>query len=282
MNQRTSPNAGAIADVRVGFDRLEAWHKFVESNGWAYDPAYIARLVDTVRANGLASAYFGYSAPSDVQIDGTNYRETIVARGCSARVRAMLEEVLVASRGDGHARILMLEAITPFALAVRGRFPYAIGSEYLPTDRDKAKMFPIPHCDITNADFPSGAFDVIVSNDVLEHVPDLEAAMRESRRLLRPGGACLATFPFASGTYETSVRAKLVNGEIEHLHPPEYHGNPVDPEGGSLVFAIPGWDILDLCRRSGFKSAQFLFVSSANSAITGSDCAGVHILKAVA
>jgi ubiquinone/menaquinone biosynthesis C-methylase UbiE len=44
-------------------------------------------------------------------------------------------------------------------------------------------------------DFPDGYFDVVVSNQVLEHVPDLEAVLDEIDRVLKPGGASLHLFP---------------------------------------------------------------------------------------
>lgn len=40
-----------------------------------------------------------------------------------------------------------------------------------------------------------GSFDFVISNSVLEHVPDLESVLREVARLLRPGGAFLFTVP---------------------------------------------------------------------------------------
>lgn len=42
--------------------------------------------------------------------------------------------------------------------------------------------------DVTALDYPDESFDVVVSNTVLEHVRDLPAAFRETRRVLRPGG----------------------------------------------------------------------------------------------
>ena len=30
-----------------------------------------------------------------------------------------------------------------------------------------------------------------------------------------------------------------------------YHGDPVNPQRGSLVYQIPGWDLLNLARRAG-------------------------------
>lgn len=43
--------------------------------------------------------------------------------------------------------------------------------------------------------FPDGAFDIVSSLDVFEHIQDDEAAIGECRRLLKPGGILLATVP---------------------------------------------------------------------------------------
>jgi SAM-dependent methyltransferase len=46
-------------------------------------------------------------------------------------------------------------------------------------------------CDATALPFPDDAFDLVVGHAVLHHLPDLAAAFREFRRVLRPGGALL-------------------------------------------------------------------------------------------
>lgn len=43
--------------------------------------------------------------------------------------------------------------------------------------------------------FPDAAFDRVVAAEVLEHVPDDEAAMAEVARVLRPGGTLAVTVP---------------------------------------------------------------------------------------
>lgn len=43
--------------------------------------------------------------------------------------------------------------------------------------------------------FPDAHFDVLVSNQVLEHVPNLHETLAEMRRVLRPGGQVLSIFP---------------------------------------------------------------------------------------
>jgi hypothetical protein len=89
--------------------------------------------------------------------------------------------------------------------------------------------------DITALSFPENHFDLIVSSEVLEHVPNLDKAFRETARVLRPGGAHLFTVPPRAKTIQ---RAEIVDGQIRHNVPPEYHLDPLNPQG-ILAF----WDI---------------------------------------
>jgi len=83
--------------------------------------------------------------------------------------------------------------------------------------------------DITNLTLADESVDFIISSDVLEHVPDANAAFRESFRVLRPGGAHIFTVPYQR---ETVQRARIVDGQITHIvTPPEYHSDPLDPRG---------------------------------------------------
>jgi SAM-dependent methyltransferase len=83
--------------------------------------------------------------------------------------------------------------------------------------------------DITRLTLPDASLDLIISSDVLEHVPDVEAAFRESFRVLRPGGAHVFTVPPEPATVR---RAVIEDGSTRHLvTPPEYHSDPLDPHG---------------------------------------------------
>jgi hypothetical protein len=60
---------------------------------------------------------------------------------------------------------------------------------------------------------------------------------------------------------DTIARAVLDNGKVRFLMEPEYHGNPIGPQG-SLVFSIPGLDILNEARTSGSSAVEMVAMSS--------------------
>jgi hypothetical protein len=91
--------------------------------------------------------------------------------------------------------------------------------------------------------FGDAEFDLVVTQDVFEHILDPAAALSEIARTLKPGGAHLFTVPWYYWK-KTLVRAISENGSIKHLEEPDYHGNPIDPNG-SLVVTEWGWDLCD-------------------------------------
>ena len=51
-------------------------------------------------------------------------------------------------------------------------------------------------CDITNLPIDDNTFDGCILSEVLEHVPDPGAVLREAHRILKPGAAALICTPF--------------------------------------------------------------------------------------
>lgn len=49
--------------------------------------------------------------------------------------------------------------------------------------------------DSSRIPFAKGSFDFVLSNQVMEHVQDLETVMGEIQRVLKPGGSVLSLFP---------------------------------------------------------------------------------------
>jgi SAM-dependent methyltransferase len=105
--------------------------------------------------------------------------------------------------------------------------------------------------DLEAQTFPDERFDLVVTQDVFEHLFNPGAAIREIARTLRPGGAHICTVPIVRGSEPSRRRARLVDRRIQHLLEPQYHGNPVSAEG-SLVCIDWGYDIATfLARESG-------------------------------
>ncbi|WP_082532176.1 MULTISPECIES: class I SAM-dependent methyltransferase [unclassified Phenylobacterium] len=91
--------------------------------------------------------------------------------------------------------------------------------------------------------FDDESFDLVVTQDVMEHVFSPDLALREIARTLKPGGLHVCTVPIVNKEKPSVRRAgRRADGEIEHLLEPVYHGNPMDPNG-SLVTIDWGYDI---------------------------------------
>jgi hypothetical protein len=103
--------------------------------------------------------------------------------------------------------------------------------------------------DLSRQTFPDESFDLVVTQDVMEHVLDPDGAFREIARTLKPGGAHVFTTPIYPDLAESERRARTTDGEIEYLAEAEYHGNPIDP-AGALVTVHWGQDIASIIFRS--------------------------------
>jgi SAM-dependent methyltransferase len=82
--------------------------------------------------------------------------------------------------------------------------------------------------------FGDGTFDLVVTQDVFEHVMNPGPAFSEIARVLKPGGAHVFTVPYFFWK-KTLVRAVASPDGIKYLEPPDYHGNPIDDKGSLVV-----------------------------------------------
>jgi SAM-dependent methyltransferase len=245
-------------EVEARFTGLPSWRQWLAQNPWLVDPAYVAAMIADIRQNGLLDPLQGDASPLEIVIDESNLRESILFRGINSRCRAVLK---ILADWPTTSVIYASESLTPFANLLRQHFPNFSGSEYLPTASELGKFADARHEDVQALSFATESIDVYISCDVMEHIPSVSAALREAARVLRPGGVLIATFPFRAMEQDTLTKAVLENGEPRFLMEPEYHGNPLDPQG-SLVFSIPGWDILDTARASGLAAAEMVAMSS--------------------
>lgn len=116
------------------------------------------------------------------------------------------------------------------------------------------------HQDLEHQSFADGSIDLHVSQDVLEHVFDPAAVFAEVARTLKPGGMHIFTTPLVRKDQPSRRRARLLDdGEVEHLLPAEFHGNPISGEG-SLVTVDWGFDIVEFIQlASGLPTRMVVF-----------------------
>ena len=185
-----------------------------------------------------------------------NWRERLECPLCRMNNRQRLIATLVKQELSGKPRqnIYFMEQVTPIYNWATTTFNehHLTGSEYLGHEYEGgATIKGIRHEDVENLSFPDSHLDMIVSNDVFEHVPHPAKAFAECARVLKSGGVMLATIPFHRDSEASVTRARLTGGKVEHMLPPAFHGNPVSADG-SLVFTDYGWDLLDIMKESGF------------------------------
>jgi SAM-dependent methyltransferase len=115
--------------------------------------------------------------------------------------------------------------------------------------------------------FADASFDLVITQDVMEHVLDPARAFAEIARTLRPGGAHVFTLPWFYWR-PTRIRARArPDGSVEHLVPAEYHGGPIG--GGSLVVTDWGRDLLGFVDACAATSTEVFLLDEASLGITG-------------
>jgi SAM-dependent methyltransferase len=171
--------------------------------------------------------------------------------------------------GDG---IYITEQSTPLYQEFRKRHASLVGSEYIvdSTPRGQVNSVGIRCEDLTDLQFEDACFEHVLSFEVFEHIPDYMAALRECARVLKPGGKVFCSVPF-HGDEKHTVRARIAaDGSVEHLLPPEYHGDPVNP-AGALCYRYFGLELLQELRAAGFADACFWIYWSADLGYLGED-----------
>ncbi|WP_445148506.1 methyltransferase domain-containing protein [Baekduia sp. Peel2402] len=182
-----------------------------------------------------------------------NFRERLHCPRCHLNSRQRLVTQLV--KAMGQPPYYVYELVTTFYQWAATTLPQVTGSEYLGHDVPGGSVINgLRHEDALELSFADDSFGTIVSCDVFEHVADIDRALQECARVLRPGGTLILSVPFDPDS-QTVQRVELRDGEPVHLLEPVYHGNPLDQEKGSLTFYDHGWDLVDRMRSAGFSRA---------------------------
>lgn len=200
-----------------------------------------------------------------------NLRESGLCAGCGAwtRIRQLAAVLLHVAAQLGappltsvrelgtrtELQIYNTEAQGPLHDALSGA-PGYVCSEYFGGDVPPGMRQPdgTRHEDLQRLSFDDRSFDVVLSSDVLEHVPDPYRAQGEVLRVLRPGGHHVFTVPYRDGAALDEVRARMgPEGGVVHHAEPEFHDDPLREDRVALVFTVFGLEMVPALARLGFE-----------------------------
>jgi GT2 family glycosyltransferase/glycosyltransferase involved in cell wall biosynthesis len=196
-------------------------------------------------------------------------RESFVCRNCFAlgRTEALARVMLARLAPDGEGslaerarrrpqrRVHEFGFVGGVADTLRGQ-PWFSTSEFFDdVERGASGPHGVRCEDLTRLTYEDESFDLVVSQDVMEHVPDPAAAFAETARVLRPGGSHVFTIPQNRDLAQSVVRARLDPYGVEYLLPPEYHGDPVRSQG-ALVFTDFGTDLVAILTEAGLTLVE--------------------------
>lgn len=165
---------------------------------------------------------------------GANLRSMALARAIlrAAAFPGRLDE-FVAGRGRGLSLLEVNEAgnLTQFLSRIPGH-----------------TLAKYPEVDLRRLPFGDGSFDLVVHSDTLEHVDGSLEALRECRRVLRPGGACAFTVP---------IVVSRLSRSREGL-PHSFHNSAAERDAALRVRTEYGADAWTEVIRAGFSACTIV------------------------
>ena len=138
--------------------------------------------------------------------------------------------------------------------SVLRRFPGYVCSEYF-DEVPAGEMGPsgIRCEDLQALSFADETFDLVITQDVLEHVREPYRALGEIRRVLKPGGYHLFTVPLNMSRMDTIPLVDVSSKEDRFPAPAVYHRDSIRLEG-TLVYNDFGMDLLTTIDSQGMET----------------------------
>lgn len=190
-----------------------------------YEKSLIDKLPDTV-----ASAYCGVGNP--FSLGKINQGERILDIGCGAGVDTILAAIIVGSKGS----VVGVDIVPEMIVRAESNLQM-VGLDNINFQKVSGQNLP----------FSDDTFDVVISNGVINLMPDKEAAMSEIIWVLKPAGRLMVADQIAARSVQTDIKARLANW--------------FQCEGG----AIPGKDFLAILEKVGFQKVELSGETGFNS-----------------
>lgn len=173
---------------------------------------------------------------------GDNHRESPICLGCGSvpRQRALVRGVRARFPSLREVRIHESSPSLCTYLYFAGQSSRYQASYFWPGLASRV-VGDFVNVDLGAQPFADSGLDLVVTLDVLEHLPEPTVALREIERTLRPGGLHVFTVPRVAHC-ETRPRACLAANGLLHLQSPQYHCDPISRRG-TLVITDWGNDL---------------------------------------
>lgn len=213
-------------------------------------------------------------ALAGLSVRHANLRETCLCRRCGAsnrqrQIAYVCASILAHHRGRkirSFSDVRALDDLVVYNTEARGPVHRQLSgmrhyhcSEYFGPNRKSGEVVDnVLHQDLMNLSFPRETFDLVLSSDVFEHVPDPYRAHREVHRVLKPGGRHIFTIPFYQAGFMDETRATVdERGTVTHVTEPLFHEDPMRLEAGILVYTIFSLEMLCRLHTIGFRTNMY-------------------------
>jgi SAM-dependent methyltransferase len=190
-------------------------------------------LIEDWELNAEEAAYVDRQQGFSCGSCGNNLRSMVLAKAILSRL-GETEPMKVVARRFRYRNLRILEIneagnLTPFLKL----FP-------------RHQLVTYPESDMTKLDFSDETWDLLIHSETLEHVPEPLVGLKECRRILRKGGACIFTIPIIVGRM-TRSREGLKDS---------YHGDPKNASPDYKVVTEFGADAWAFAISAGFDSCR--------------------------
>lgn len=188
---------------------------------------------------------------------GCSYRLRLLARGINYWVNGGIQKSLLQSIEMGDFNQISVAEINSCGVLhdTLRKIPHLTYSEYGSNDPK------IPDEDLQQLSYKDNMFDLVLTSDVLEHVPNVKQALEETFRVLKPGGAHIMSVPIIRGRLSRTRTRIGKDQSVVHTLPASFHGSG---EPDYLVWSEFGDDFVDMAKEVGFQAYE-LFVNEKNS-----------------